>query len=103
MSRKKIKKHTNKKKQRFNPLVYQMMKTTDELTNKRQKEKNNDANIITDLIVDDKLNLEELDNYKYIKSVATELNWSASRLFKAIEFAGVKEQIKNEKELNENN
>jgi hypothetical protein len=97
MSRKKIKADKPKiRKPKFTPeMIRKMMGLDDERTQRRQK----DADKVTDLIINGTLDPYMIHDYKHVKSAARTLDWSAHRMFKAIEFAKVAEMVKNEQEL----
>jgi len=63
-----------------------------------------DKEVIENLIIEDKLDPSKIDNYKYMRSIAGNIEWPIHRLFKAVESAKVKEAIKKESEnTNEKN
>jgi hypothetical protein len=60
-----------------------------------EKEKK-DIQKIEDLIIEDKLDTNKIEDYKYIKSIAQKLEWPIHKTFKMIGKAKVKEAVKNE-------
>lgn len=101
MSKKKIKAPRVKvKKPKMNPFMMQQMHelmmgpNTEKLKRKRE-----DADKVTDLILEGTLDPYKIEDYKHVKSVARTLDWSAHRMFKAIELADVAQMVKNEEEV----
>lgn len=83
MSRKRIKCHTNRKKKLKGDGVSMKHITEMPLQMKRAMKKEGDNAEIVTLITEEKLDLEQIHNYKYMQSVAKDLNWSVGRLQKA--------------------
>jgi len=96
MSQKKRKAHrVKRKKPTINPMMMNMLFGQDK---KKYEAKRKDAEKIEDLIVDGVLDPYQIEDYKHIKAAARTLNWSAHKMFQAIEFADVASVIKNEQD-----
>lgn len=68
------------------------------LMNPKPSPRAEDAKRVVELIVDGTLDPYQINDYKHVKAVARTLDWSAHRMFKAIEAAEVAEVVKNETE-----
>lgn len=84
------------KKPKMNPFMRNMILGQND---KKSKQKREDADKVTDLILNDILDPYKIEDYKHVKSVANTLDWSAHRMLKAIEFAEVAKIVEEEKNI----
>ena len=98
MSRKRIKCLSNRKKRHRVPPISGRHLELAALMSRRAELRRKDADVIGDMIADDKLDPYKVEDYKYVNTVAKSLGWSVSRVFRAIEKAEVGRKVKEEKD-----
>lgn len=97
MSRRKIKDPTRSRKPRGGPIISGRMIEQSALMARRLKNREDDANIVGDLIAEDKLDPYKINDYKYLSGIARPLGWSVGRVQRALETAGVAKKVRKEK------